>query len=50
MPNPFSEDALIEQPAIRLFMDVLGRPSTNKNHECTNGELRVRRRFVKNLP
>jgi hypothetical protein len=32
MPNPFTEDALIEQPAIRLFMDVLGRPSTNKNH------------------
>jgi hypothetical protein len=24
MPNPFTEDALIEQPAIRLFKDVLG--------------------------
>jgi hypothetical protein len=23
MPNPFTEDALIEQPAIRLFKDVL---------------------------
>ncbi len=23
MPNLFSEDALIEQPAIRLFKDVL---------------------------
>ncbi len=24
MPNLFSEDALIEQPAIRLFKDSLG--------------------------
>jgi hypothetical protein len=26
MPNPFTEDALIEQPAIRLFKDVLEMP------------------------
>jgi len=36
MSNPFSEDALIEQPAIRLFKDGLERPSTNFVHECTN--------------
>lgn len=28
-PNLFSEDTLIEQPAIHLFKDVLVRPSTN---------------------
>jgi hypothetical protein len=37
--NIFSEDALIEQPAIRLFKDVLGRPSTN---ETTNTRMEQR--------
>lgn len=37
MPNPFSEDALIEQPAIRLFKDGLGWQAVNAYDE-TYGE------------
>jgi len=31
--NMFTEDALIEQPAIRLFKDGLGKLSTNARME-----------------
>jgi hypothetical protein len=40
----FSEDALIEQPAIRLFKDGLGWPSTN---EITNARIGVARSFIR---